>query len=332
MRDLEKSPLTPDLLRRMDAYWRAANYLSVGQIYLLDNPLLTRAAEARAHQAAPARPLGHDAGPELHLRPPEPRHQGARPEHDLHHRPGPRRPGLVANTYLEGTYSEVYPNISQDDEGMKRLFKQFSFPGGIPSHVAPETPGSIHEGGELGYSLSHAYRRGVRQSRSARRLRRRRRRGGDRPAGHQLALEQVPEPGPRRRGAADPASERLQDRQPHRAGAHSATRSSTRLLPGYGYTPYFVEGDDPDGDAPADGRHARHASFAEIAEHSSRRAQRRLQRAAALADDRPAHAQRAGPARRRWTASRSKARSARTRCRSPTWHEARAPEDARSSG
>ena len=134
--------------------------------------------------------------------------------------PGHGGPGLVANTYLEGTYSEVYPNISQDEEGMKTLFKQFSFPGGIPSHVAPETPGSIHEGGELGYALVARLRRGLRQSRPDRRLRRRRRRSGDRPARDELALEQVPQPGARRRGAADPAPQRLQDRQPHRPRAH----------------------------------------------------------------------------------------------------------------
>ena len=130
--------------------------------------------------------------------------------------PGHGGPALVANTYLEGTYSEYYPNMSEDLHGLRRLFKQFSFPGGIPSHVAPETPGSIHEGGELGYSLSHASRRGVRQSRSDRRLRHRRRRSGDRPARDQLALEQVSEPRARWRGAADPASQRLQDRRARR--------------------------------------------------------------------------------------------------------------------
>src|SRR5438132_215337 len=149
--------LSRDLLHRMDAYWRAANYLSVGQIYLYDNPLLRT-------------PLGL-----AHLKPRLLGHWGTTPgqnliyvhlnriirEHDLDivyiAGPGHGGPALVANTYLEGTYSELYPSISQDIEGMKRLFKQFSFPGGIPSHVAPETPGSIHEGGELGYALVHAY-------------------------------------------------------------------------------------------------------------------------------------------------------------------------------
>ena len=149
--------LSRELLRKMDAYWRAANYLSVGQIYLYDNPLLKRPLK-RAH--IKPRLLGHwGTTPGLnliyvHL-------NRLIKEQDLNviyiTGPGHGGPGLVANAYLEGTYSEVYPNISQDEEGMKRLFTQFSFPGGIPSHVAPETPGSIHEGGELGYSLSHAY-------------------------------------------------------------------------------------------------------------------------------------------------------------------------------
>ena len=150
-------PLNTELLEKMDAYWRAANYLSVGQIYLYDNPLLNKPL-SRAH--VKPRLLGHwGTTPGLnfvyvHL-------NRVIKERDLNviyvTGPGHGGPGLVANTYLEGTYSEFYPNISQDEEGMKKLFKQFSFPGGIPSHVAPETPGSIHEGGELGYSLSHAF-------------------------------------------------------------------------------------------------------------------------------------------------------------------------------
>ncbi len=140
-----------------DAYWRAANYLSVGQIYLLDNPLLR---EPLAIEHVKPRLLGHwGTTPGLnfiyvHL-------NRVIVEHDLDviyvAGPGHGGPAVVANTYLEGTYSEVYPNISRDAEGMQRLFKQFSFPGGIPSHAAPETPGSINEGGELGYSLAHAF-------------------------------------------------------------------------------------------------------------------------------------------------------------------------------
>jgi xylulose-5-phosphate/fructose-6-phosphate phosphoketolase len=159
--DVDRNPtpaaLTLEEARLMDAYWRAANYLSVGQIYLLDNPLL-RAPLAPEH--IKPRLLGHfGTTPGLnfiyvHL-------NRLIRNHGLDclyvAGPGHGGPGLVANTYLEGTYSGVYPDISMDAEGMKRLFKQFSFPGGIPSHVAPETPGSIHEGGELGYALLHAY-------------------------------------------------------------------------------------------------------------------------------------------------------------------------------
>lgn len=149
--------LSDEELKKIDAYWRAANYLSVGQIYLMDNPLLKRPLTIKDIKP---RLLGHwGTTPGLnfiyvHL-------NRVIKEFNLDMiyliGPGHGGPGIVANTYLEGTYSEIYPNISEDTEGMKRLFKQFSFPGGIPSHVAPEVPGSIHEGGELGYSLSHAY-------------------------------------------------------------------------------------------------------------------------------------------------------------------------------
>jgi xylulose-5-phosphate/fructose-6-phosphate phosphoketolase len=152
-----KQPLSAEELRKMHGYWRAANYLSAGQIYLYANPLL--------HE-----PLKFE-----HIKPRLLGHWGTTPglnfiyvhfnrlikKHDLNviyvAGPGHGGPGLVANSYLEGTYSELYPNIPQTEEGLKKLFKQFSFPGGIPSHVAPETPGSIHEGGELGYSITHAY-------------------------------------------------------------------------------------------------------------------------------------------------------------------------------
>jgi xylulose-5-phosphate/fructose-6-phosphate phosphoketolase len=152
-----KRPLSEEELRKMHAYWRAANYLSVGQIYLYANPLLRE-------------PLKFE-----HIKPRLLGHWGTTPglnfiyvhfnrlikKHNLNviyvTGPGHGGPGLVANTYLEGAYSELYANISQTEEGLKKLFKQFSFPGGIPSHVAPETPGSIHEGGELGYSIAHAY-------------------------------------------------------------------------------------------------------------------------------------------------------------------------------
>lgn len=154
---IEILTLSPELLQKMNAYWRVANFLSVGQIYLYDNPLLKK-------------PLTLE-----HIKPRLLGHWGTTPglnfiyvhlnrvikKHDLNiiyvTGPGHGGPALVANTYLEGTYSEIYPGITEDEEGIKKLFRQFSFPGGIPSHVAPETPGSINEGGELGYSLVHAY-------------------------------------------------------------------------------------------------------------------------------------------------------------------------------
>src|ERR1700756_4190842 len=154
---IKDAPLSRDELNKIDAYWRAANYLSVGQIYLYDNPLLK---QTLTKEHIKPRLLGHwGTKPGLnfiyvHLNRLIKRH-----DLDMIYITGPGHggPGLVANAYLEGTYSEVYPNIPADEEGMKRLFTQFSFPGGIPSHVAPETPGSMHEGGELGYAVSHAY-------------------------------------------------------------------------------------------------------------------------------------------------------------------------------
>src|SRR6202158_4990894 len=152
-----ENPLSREEQARMDAYWRAANYLSVGQIYLLANPLLRE-------------PLKID-----HIKPRLLGHWGTTPglnfvyvhmnrvikKYDLDAiyiaGPGHGGPGLVANTYLEGTYSELYPDVTENEAGLQRLFRQFSFPGGVPSHAAPETPGSIHEGGELGYALAHAY-------------------------------------------------------------------------------------------------------------------------------------------------------------------------------
>jgi xylulose-5-phosphate/fructose-6-phosphate phosphoketolase len=145
------------LLKRMDAYWRAANYLSVGQIYLLDNPLLHE--PLRAEHVKP-RLLGHwGTTPGLNLLYVHLNRVIVERDIDMICVIGPGHggPALVANVWLEGTYSEVYPDVAQNAEGMQRLFKQFSFPGGIPSHCAPEIPGSIHEGGELGYSLAHAY-------------------------------------------------------------------------------------------------------------------------------------------------------------------------------
>ncbi|HET9148822.1 MAG TPA: phosphoketolase family protein, partial [Acetobacteraceae bacterium] len=157
MMQADSSTMTDDEARLTDAYWRAANYLSVGQIYLMDNPLLRRPLEPADIKP---RLLGHwGTTPGLnfiyaHMN----RLIRARDANAIFVcGPGHGGPGVVASVYLEGTYSEVYPNIGRDEAGLKRLFTQFSFPGGIPSHVAPQTPGSINEGGELGYSLVHAY-------------------------------------------------------------------------------------------------------------------------------------------------------------------------------
>jgi xylulose-5-phosphate/fructose-6-phosphate phosphoketolase len=151
------STLTPDLLESMDAYWRAANYLSVGQIYLLDNPLLKRPLVLTDIKHMLLGHWGTTPGQNfiyVHL-------NRIIKQYDLDmiyvSGPGHGGPAVVGNTYLEGTYSEIYPNISQDEAGLQKLFLQFSFPGGIPSHASPECPGSIHEGGELGYSLSHSF-------------------------------------------------------------------------------------------------------------------------------------------------------------------------------
>ena len=239
------TPLSTDLLSKIDAYWRAANYLSVGQIYLYDNPLLQK-------------PLKRE-----HIKPRLLGHWGTTPglnfiyvhlnrlikERDLNviyiTGPGHGGPGVVANTYLEGTYSELYPNISQDTEGMKRLFKQFSFPGGIPSHAAPETPGSIHEGGELGYALSHAFGAVF-----------------DNP---DLLAACVVGDGEAETGPLATSWHSNKFLDPVRDGAvlpilhlngykiagptvlaRIPKTELDALFRGYGYSPYFVEGDDPD--------------------------------------------------------------------------------------
>jgi len=154
---VKTNTLTPELLGKMDAYWRAANYLSVGQIYLYDNPLLKRPLALADVKHMLLGHWGTTPGQNfiyVHL-------NRVIKKYDLDmiyvSGPGHGGPAVMANTYLEGTYSEIYPNISQDEAGLQKLFKQFSFPGGIPSHASPECPGSIHEGGELGYSLSHSF-------------------------------------------------------------------------------------------------------------------------------------------------------------------------------
>ncbi|WP_138502929.1 phosphoketolase [Nostoc sp. PA-18-2419] len=240
----QTKPLTDEELRKINAYWRAANYLSVGQIYLLDNPLLR---EPLKIEHVKPRLLGHwGTTPGLnfiyvHL-------NRVIKKYDLNTiyiaGPGHGGPGLVANTYLEGTYTKYYHNISQDAEGMQKLFKQFSFPGGIPSHVAPETPGSIHEGGELGYALVHAYGAAF-----------------DNP---DLIVAAVVGDGEAETGALATSWHSNKFLDPVRDGAvlpilhlngykianptllarisHEELES---LFVGYGYKPYFVEGDDP---------------------------------------------------------------------------------------
>lgn len=154
---LEKQPLNDEMLQKMDAYWRAANYLSAGQLYLLDNPLM-RTPLTMEH--IKKKIVGHwGTVPGQNFVWTHCNRVIKRYDLDMIYISGPGHGGnfQIANTYLEGTYSEVYPNISQDEEGMKKMFKQFSFPSGVPSHCAPETPGSINEGGELGYSIAHAF-------------------------------------------------------------------------------------------------------------------------------------------------------------------------------
>ncbi len=236
--------LSSQELHLIDAYWRAANYLSVGQIYLMDNPLLTE--PLRLEHVKP-RLLGHwGTTPGLnfvyaHLN----RLIRAHDQSAIFIAgPGHGGPGVVANTYLEGAYSEVYPNITRDADGIQRLFKQFSFPGGIPSHVAPETPGSIHEGGELGYALAHAYGAAF-----------------DNP---ELLVACVIGDGEAETGALaaswhsnkflNPATDGAVLPVLHLNGYKIANPTVlarlerdelTKLLEGYGHKPHFVEGDDP---------------------------------------------------------------------------------------
>jgi xylulose-5-phosphate/fructose-6-phosphate phosphoketolase len=242
---LARDTLTSEELHKIDAYWRAANYLSVGQIYLYDNPLLREPLKLEHIKPRLLGLWGTTPGLNflyVHL-------NRLIKQHDLDMiyiiGPGHGGPAAVANAYLEGTYSEVYPNISQDAAGMKLLFKQFSFPGGIPSHVAPETPGSIHEGGELGYSLSHAYGAAF-----------------DNP---DLIVACIVGDGEAETGALATSWHSNKFLNPVRDGAvlpilhlngykianptvlaRIPHEELEQLLRGYGYNPYFVEGHDPE--------------------------------------------------------------------------------------
>ena len=240
-----ENPLSKEEQSRMDAYWRAANYLSVGQIYLLANPLLRE--PLKIDQIKP-RLLGHwGTTPGLNFIYVHMNRVIKKFDLDAIYIAGPGHggPGLVANTYLEGTYSEFYPNIQQSEEGMQRLFKQFSFPGGIPSHVAPETPGSIHEGGELGYSIAHANGAAF-----------------DNP---ELLVCCVIGDGEAETGALAASWHSNKFLNPARDGAvlpilhlngykianptvlgRMSDGELVQLFAGYGYDPYFVEGRDPD--------------------------------------------------------------------------------------
>jgi len=236
--------LGPDELRKIDAYWRAANYLSIGQIYLFDNPLLTEPLKV---EHIKPRLLGHwGTTPGLNFVYVHLNRVIRRDDLNIIYVCGPGHggPGMVANTYLEGVYSEMYPNITQDAEGMKRLFKQFSFPGGIPSHAAAQTPGSINEGGELGYSLLHAYGAVF-----------------DNP---DLIAACVVGDGEAETGALATSWHSNKFLNPVRDGAvlpilhlngykiagptvltRIPREELTELLKGYGYNPYFVEGHEP---------------------------------------------------------------------------------------
>src|SRR5437588_967778 len=239
-----KQPLSPEELRKMNAYWRAANYLSVGQIYLLANPLLR---EPLKLEHVKPRLLGHwGTTPGLNFI--YVHFNRLIQKYDLNViyicGPGHGGPGMVANTYLEGTYTELYSSIQQSEEGLRRLFKQFSFPGGIPSHDAPETPGSIHEGGELGYALVHAYGAVF-----------------DNP---DLIACCVVGDGEAETGPLAASWHSNKFLNPVRDGAvlpilhlngykianptilgRLGDEELTQLFTGYGYKPYFVEGDDP---------------------------------------------------------------------------------------
>ena len=245
-RGRQPTPLSPELLRKMDAYWRAANYLSVGQIYLLDNPLLR---EPLKLEHVKPRLLGHwgtTPGQNfiyVHL-------NRIIKQYDLNmiyiSGPGHGGPALVANTYLEGTYSELYPNITRGRGGAEAAVQAVLLPRRHPQPRRARDAGLDPRGGRAGLQPQPRLRRGVRQPRPDRRLRRRRRRGRDRPAGHELAQQQVPQPGHRRRRAADPAPQRLQDRQPDRPGPDRPRGARACSCAATATTPYFVEGDEPE--------------------------------------------------------------------------------------
>ena len=308
-----QATLGSDELRRMNAYWRAANYLSVGQIYLYDNPLLKEPLKLSHVKPLVVGHWGTTPGQNfiyVHLN-----RVIKKYDLDMFYIAGPGHggPAIVGNVYLEGTWSEIYPNITQDEAGLKKLFKQFSFPGGISSHVAPTTPGSIHEGGELGYSLSHAFGAAF-----------------DNP---DLIVACVIGDGEAETGPLATAWQSNKLLDPITDGAvlpilhlngykisnptvlaRIEHEELEQFLRGCGWTPYFVEGDDPEkmhrthGRRPGGGHRGHPANPEERAEQGCRHP-------AALADDRAQVAQGLDRAERSSTACRSREPSARTRCR-----------------
>ena len=321
-------PLSAEELRLIDAWWRAANYLSVGQIYLLDNPLLKQPLEL-AH--IKPRLLGHwGTTPGLNFAYVHCNRLIKKYDLDMIYICGPGHggPGMVANTYLEGSYTELYPNITwlegtysetyahvpQNARGVQRLFKQFSFPGGIPSHVAPETPGSIHEGGELGYALSHAYGAVF-----------------DNP---ELIAACVVGDGEAETGPLATSWHSNKFLNPVTDGAvlpilhlngykianptilaRISPDQLHSLFVGYGYKPHLVEGDDPAK------MHQQMAATLDQVFDDIRAIQQDAREG--KAKGRPIwpmiilKSPKAGPGRRRWTGTRPRASGARTRCRSP---------------
>ena len=255
-------------------------------------PAAARAAAARAHQAAAARPLRHDAGPEPDLRAPEPRDPRARPERDLHHRPGTRRAGPRRQHLPRGHLQRGLPAGDAGRGRAARALPAVLLPRRDPEPRRSRDAGLDPRGRRARLRARARVRRRVRQSRPARRLRRRRRRGRDGPARGELAREQVPEPADRRRGAADPPSQRLQDREPDRPRADPRARSWSSLLEGYGYRPILVGGSTQPR-APCTRRFAGalDAALDEIAAIQAQRATTACRRAAAVADDRAAHAE-----------------------------------------
>ena len=314
------------LLQRIDAYWRAANYLAVGQIYLYDNPLLKRPLTLADVKHMLLGHWGTTPGQNfiyVHL-------NRVIKKYDLDmiyvSGPGHGGPAVVGNTYLEGTYSEIYPNISQDEAGLRKLFLQFSFPGGIPSHASPECPGSIHEGGELGYSLSHSFGAVF-----------------DNP---DLIVACCVGDGEAETGPLATAWHSNKFLNPATDGAvlpilhlngykisnptilaRIEHEELEQLLRGYGWTPFFVEGHEPRFDASVDGRDPRQGHRTDPGD-SAGCSRSRQRQSPSLADDRSQIRPRDGPGRRWSMACRLKALSVRTRCRSRSGHSSRASQAA----